>query len=88
MSSAVAVRKWDNVKFAESATRASYEAVWDVERERQIVACAVASVAPRPSRATRGMVVELKPRQFSETAEHFLRVAMPVEWSHDEADID
>jgi hypothetical protein len=51
----------------------------------QAIAGVAAGVSPR---AGRGVVVELKRRHFSETADHFLRVATPVEWPLDEADID
>ena len=89
MSSAIAVPRWGNLKFAGSATRASFEAVWDVERQRRLVVQAIVGVAAGVlPRASRCVVVELKPRRFSETAEHFLRVATPVEWPLDEADID
>jgi hypothetical protein len=90
MSSAVAVPKWGNLRFNGSATRASFEVVWDVERQRRMVVQAIAGVAASvsPRAAGRGVVVELKPRHFSETADHFLRVATPVEWPLDEVDID
>lgn len=88
MSSAQAVL--GSVRFARgSSTRASNNVTWDPERERRIVAKAVACVAPEIApRPVRGIVVELKPRNFTETAAHFLSIAKPVEWSTDEADID
>ena len=87
MSSAQAVL--GSVRFARgSATRASTCVTWDAERERRIVAKAVACVAEAAPRPVRGVVVELKPRTFTETAAHFLSVAQPVDWPLDEADID
>lgn len=88
MSSAQAVL--GSVRFARgSSTRASNDVTWDAERERRMMAKAVACVAPEfAPRATRGVIVELKPRNFAETAAHFLSIAKPVEWPADEADID
>lgn len=89
MSSAVALPRWGNLKIAGNATRASFEAVWDVERQRRLAVQAIVGVAAGASpRNSRAVVVELKPRRFSETAEHFLRVATPIEWPLDEVDID
>ncbi len=53
------------------------------------MAKAVVCVAPEfAPRATRGVIVELKPRNFTETAAHFLSISKPVEWPVDEPDID
>ncbi len=41
-----------------------------------------------PAHAHRGIVVELQPRDFQQTAAHFLRVATPVAWLTDEHDVD
>jgi hypothetical protein len=87
MSSATAVL--GSVRFTRSSTRASNEVTWDAEMERRTVARAVACVAPEiAAHPRRGIVVELKPRTFAETASHFQSVARPVAWPHDEADID
>jgi hypothetical protein len=88
MSSAAAVL--GNVRFVRgSSTCASHEVTWDTERERRTVARVVACVAPEITpRPVRGVIVELKPRNFAETAAHFLSIAKPVEWPIDEADID
>jgi hypothetical protein len=88
MSSAAAVL--GNIRFVRgSSTRASNAVSWDAEREHHMVAKAVACVAtdiaPRPAR---GVVVELRPRNFTETAAHFLSIAKPVQWPIDEPDID
>jgi hypothetical protein len=87
MSSATAVL--GSVRFAGSSTRASNEVTWDAEKERRIVARVVACVAPEIApHPRRGIVVELKPRTFVETASHFQSVTKPAEWPTDEADID
>jgi len=87
MSSAAAVL--GSVRFARSSTCASNEVTWDAEKERRMVARVVACVAPEiAAHPRRGVVVELKPRSFTETASHFQSVAKPVAWPHDEADID
>jgi hypothetical protein len=39
-------------------------------------------------RANRGIVVELRPRNFAETAAHLLRVTTAVKWPSTERDID
>lgn len=33
-------------------------------------------------------VVPMKPRTFTEIADHFAKVTRPIEWKNDEADID
>jgi len=88
MSSAQAVL--GSIRFARgSSTRASNCVTWDAEGDRRAVAKAVACVAPEIApRSVRGIVVELKPRNFTETAAHFLSIAKPVEWPTDEPDID
>lgn len=70
------------------STRASNAVTWDAEREHHMVARAVACVAADMVRPLRGVVVELKPRNFTETAAHFLSIARPIDWPSDEADID
>jgi len=49
-------------------------------------------VAAEPVRVAtgrrRGIVVELKPRTFTETANHFRAVATRIDWPLDEADVD
>ncbi len=87
MSSATAA--WGNILVVRSSTRASNEVTWDTEKERRMVAKVIACVAPEiAAQPRRGVVVELKPRTFTEAASHFLSVAKPVAWPHDEADID
>lgn len=88
MSSAQAVL--GSIRFARgSATRACNCVTWDAERGHRMMASAVAELAPEcAARPPRGIVVELRPRDFSETAGHFLSIAKPVEWPIDEADID
>ncbi|MGB6596194.1 MAG: hypothetical protein WBE70_03640 [Candidatus Acidiferrum sp.] len=87
MSSATAT--WGNILIVRSSTSASNEVTWDTEKERRMVAKVVACVVPEIAAHTRrGVVVELKPRTFTETASHFLNIAKPVAWPHDEADID
>lgn len=88
MSSAQAVL--GSIRFVRgSSTSASNCVTWDAERDRRMVAKAVADLAPEiTSRPVRGIVVELKPRNFTETAAHFLSIAKRVEWPTDEADID
>jgi hypothetical protein len=87
MSSATAVL--GSVRFAGGSTRASNEVTWDAEKERRMVARVVACVAPEIApHSRRGIVVELKPRTFAQTASHFQSVAKPVAWPNDEADID
>lgn len=41
-----------------------------------------------PTHAHRGVVVELQPRDFQQTAAHFLRVATQVEWPAEDHDVD
>jgi hypothetical protein len=85
-----AQRVLGNIRFATATvTKASSGWSYDVAFERRIVETSVAAVASATPRASRGVVVELKPRTFSETAAHFLSIAQPVEWPvDDEADID
>lgn len=33
-------------------------------------------------------VVKMRPRRFNEVANHFMRVAKPIDWPVDEADVD
>ena len=42
---------------------------------------------PEAKAAKLGLVTELKPRNFMETAAHFRRVTTPVEWPSDDPDI-
>ena len=87
MSSATAA--WGNIRVVRSSTSASNEVTWDTEKERRMVAKVVACVAPEiAAHPRRGVVVELKPRTFTETASHFQSVAKRVAWPNDEADID
>jgi len=88
MSTAVARPRWGRLRFSFSATPASCDVTWDIEREERLTASAVASVSSASPRGSRAVVVELKPRHFTETAQHFLRVATPITWPLDEADID
>lgn len=78
---AVAVKGNFRVRADESSTRASYRTSF--EREQRVVATMDVSAFRR-----RGNVVELTPRTFAQTAEHFLGIAKPVDYSVDEADID
>jgi hypothetical protein len=39
-------------------------------------------------RVNRGIVVQLRPRNFAETAAHFVRVTTAVKWPSTEHDID
>jgi hypothetical protein len=79
-----------NMKFTrDNADRASYVVVWDEERDKRILAVSLAEcMTAVPDQVTRGVVVELRPRTFTETAAHFQRVATPITWSTDEYDID
>jgi hypothetical protein len=72
------------------STRASSRLICDESRELRMVAREVAAVAPDfAPRADRGIVVELKPRTFTETAAHFLKITKPVHWPVDnQPDID
>ena len=74
-----------SLKIADNAVSASYECVLDAEHEQQIAGRAVAQVVHTPR--NRGIVVELKPRTFAETAAHFVQVTTPVGWPS-ENDID
>jgi hypothetical protein len=66
------------VSFPDNAVPASYKGVIDADREAAQVD------APRPNR---GIVVELKSRNFTDTAAHFARATTPVKWPL-EHDID
>ncbi len=89
MNTATARQGWVRVRFARSVTPASCNAVLDVERELRMVAASLGGAAvAAPVRVGRGAVVELKPRQFGETARHFLRVATSVDWPADGPDTD
>ncbi len=81
-SAAVAVKGNVRIRFEGSATLASYKGSF--ERDERIIAPAAESATIRP----RGIVVELTPRHFTQTAQHFLSIAKPVDCSVDEADID
>jgi hypothetical protein len=80
-------RALGSLRIADNAVSASYEGVLDADRESQIVERAVAKVVD-VVRPDRGIVVELKPRTFTETATHFVRATAPVEWPSEEHDID
>ncbi len=75
------------VSFArgDGTTAAPCVTVSDEQLEERILAAVVATFAPEHPHT---MVIELTPRTFSETAVHFMKVAKPVEWPIDEADID
>jgi hypothetical protein len=81
---AVAVLGDVKVKFEGSTTRASYDGV--LERDERVIAPAIPGVTATVQR--RGIVVELKPRTFNETAAHFASIAKSVDWPLDEPDID
>jgi hypothetical protein len=86
MSSAAAVL--GSVRFAQDrSTRASNDVAWDTKREAIVVAAAVAQFMEVPKRP-RPTVVELTPRNFTQTATHFKSVTTKVEWPTDEHDID
>jgi|HubBroStandDraft_1064217.scaffolds.fasta_scaffold1599964_2 hypothetical protein len=72
----------------DDADKASFVTVLDEERDQLILAKAVARISAANARTARPVVVELKPRNFAETAAHFLSVVTPVEWPIDEHDID
>jgi hypothetical protein len=81
-----------NLSLSEDANVASWTAVLDVRSMDECILTAEPTVQLKlifgPSRF-RGTVVELRPRTFRETANHFLQVATPVVWPpNDEADID
>jgi hypothetical protein len=60
----------------------------DSARYARVVALQVARVMEAvPAHANYGIVVQLEPRDFQQTATHFLRVATPVQWPV-ESDID
>lgn len=81
-----------NLSLSEDVDIASWAAVLDIRSVDERILAAEPTVQLKlifgPSRF-RGTVVELRPRTFRETANHFLQVATPVVWPpNDEADID
>jgi hypothetical protein len=79
-----------NMKFSrDNAEKASFVAVLDEERDEHILAKSLAqSIFTDSAQPVRGVVVELRPRTFTETAAHFKTVTTPVTWPTDEYDID
>ena len=61
--------------------------VTDDKLEERILAAVMARFMVAPNRP-QAVVVQLTPRNFTETAIHFLKVTKRVEWPTDEADID
>jgi len=90
MSAAVAAPSLGSMKFTrDNADRASFVAVLDEERDKCILAASLSKcMVVVPAQPARSVVVELRPRKFTETAEHFLSVTIPVVWPTDEYDID
>ena len=87
MSAATAVL--GNLRFVrDNADRASFVVtVPDPACYERMIALQIARVmeAVPPHR---GVVVELQPRDFQQSAAHFLRVATPIAWPVDDHDID
>jgi hypothetical protein len=79
-----------NMKFSRgNADKASFVTVLDEERDVHIPAKSLSqSIFSDPVQPVRGVVVELRPRTFTETAAHFKSVTTPVTWPTDEYDID
>jgi hypothetical protein len=77
-----------NLKFASGdVEKASFVGVVDVARDDRIAAREVARVMePVSAPESRATVVQLKPRDFEETARHILRVATPIVWPAEDAD--
>ena len=90
MSAAAAAPLLGSLKFTrDNADRASFVAVLDEARDVRILAKSLAQVVVVASaQPTRGVVVELRPRNFTETAAHFVSVTKAVAWPTDENDID
>lgn len=90
MSAAAAAPLLGSVKFTrDNADRASFVAVLDEERDKRILAISIAKVMVAvPAQSGRGIVVELRPRNFTETAAHFQSVTTLITWSTDEYDVD
>jgi len=89
MSAATAVL--GNLRFVrDNADRASFVVtVPDAACYERMVALQIARVMEAvPPRPYRGVVVELQPRDFQQSAAHFLRVATPIAWPVDDHDID
>jgi hypothetical protein len=79
MSSAARAPIWVDFKLDSNVTPASRDAVFVVEPTR---------IESKKISAGRGVVVELRKRNFAETAAHFLRIATPVNIPSGEPDID
>jgi hypothetical protein len=90
MSAVAAAPLLGSVKFTrDNADRASFVAVLDEAQDVRILAKSLAQIViAAPTQTTRGVVVELRPRTFTETAAHFVSVTKAVAWSTDEHDID
>jgi hypothetical protein len=90
MSAAVAAPLLGSMNFTkDDADRASFVTVLDEERDVRILAKTLSQfIFEAPSQPIRGVVVELRPRTFTETAAHFLSVTTPVTWPTDQPDID
>jgi hypothetical protein len=74
----------------DNADTAPCVVVWpDVVRYERMVALQVARVMEAvPPHPRRGVIVELQPKDFQQTASHFLRVATATEWPGDDHDVD
>jgi hypothetical protein len=71
------------------ADKASFVTVLDEERDVHILAKTLSqSINADPVQPVRGVVVELRPRTFKETAAHFKSASTPVTWPADEFDVD
>lgn len=91
MTAATATAPWlGNMKFSRGdADRASFVTVLDEERDMRILAKSLSQpIFAEPVQPSRGVVVELRPRTFTETAAHFQSVTTPVPLYTDENDID
>jgi hypothetical protein len=70
----------------DDADSASFVTTLDEERDVRILA--KSRIFAVPAQPARCVVVELRPRTFTEIAAHFQSVTTPVTWPTDEPDID
>jgi hypothetical protein len=89
MSAATAVL--GSIRFVrDNADSASFDTVVnDTSIYERMLALQIARVMEAvPAHPHRGVVVELQPKNFQQTAAHFLRVATPAERPTDDHDVD
>jgi len=76
------------MRFDDANSASCVSVVSDARYERFAALAIARAMEAVPACAYRGVVVELQPRDFRQTAAHFLRIATPVAWPTDGHDVD